>query len=482
MPSNSPVNTGEQTNSALPHATVQPVQYISTVHDNDYVYRPEDHVFDRHRGETPVLTDDFAGAGEHKEPSSAKGPVNVDTPANKTNGYGVLQSDFYEHPSAKPRPLRRVSGYSSSRSSSGRSLRDLYHKAGGLGIELSDNSNAYAHDNGTTLGVDGDSNFERRRDMVSMRSPDFYVKQAAFDGNSQRHESKEHKFQSHPIESTKYMIDAVHSRHKKEMQTTIDLLDGKIERLISVQSRFEGVLTSTRDSVDQVIAEQRKIREIMDAMLFEDRKTREQIEDMLVKDRKTSETIDMLIANHHVVRDTLQTIVVDTRLLQDFSADIRLIHNVAGDARLIHNVAANTRSIQAEIRKMHQSIADQAEHAFDNEKFDLLVDKVVERLHPTIVWAMEKGDRNTEHILAHLNQGRERKQLMNHDQVAGQTTTNDCSSPTNGVHYAPSSSLHFSPSANGPFAAHNNEYFSTPTHHFRNRNGSSKYSEDPSQR
>lgn len=182
----------------------QRVKYIGTVHDNDYVYRPEDHIFERHRGESPVLTNDFASAGEQKEPPSAKDSVNVDTPANKINGYGALQYDVYEHPSAKPRPLRHVSGYSSSRSSSGCSLRDLYHEAGGLGIELSENSNIYAHENGTTLGVDGDSKFERRRDIVNMRFPDFHVKRAAFDGTSQRHESKEHKHQSYPVESTKY--------------------------------------------------------------------------------------------------------------------------------------------------------------------------------------------------------------------------------------------------------------------------------------
>ncbi|KAH0294512.1 hypothetical protein KCU62_g319, partial [Aureobasidium sp. EXF-3399] len=170
-----------------------------------------------------------------------------------TNGYGNLQYDAYEHPSAKPRPLRRVSGYSSSRSSSGRSLRDGYHEAGGLGIELSEKSNIYALDNGTTLGVDGDSNFEGRRDMINMRSPGFYLKKSGFNGSpSQRRKSKEHK---------------------------------------------------------------------------------------------------------------------------------------------------------------HQSVFDLAEHGVDNEKLDLLVDKVVERLHPTIVWAMEKGDHNTESVLTHL------------DNVTAQTST-----------------------------------------------------------
>ncbi|KEQ72960.1 hypothetical protein M436DRAFT_64126 [Aureobasidium namibiae CBS 147.97] len=179
--------------------------------------------------------------------------INVDTPANRTNGYGNLQYDAYEHPSAKPRPLRRVSGYSSSRSSSGRSLRDGYHEAGGLGIELSEKSNIYALDNGTTLGVDGDSNFEGRRDMINMRSPGFYLKKSGFNGSpSQRRKSKEHK---------------------------------------------------------------------------------------------------------------------------------------------------------------HQSVFDLAEHGVDNEKLDLLVDKVVERLHPTIVWAMEKGDHNTESVLTHL------------DNVTAQTST-----------------------------------------------------------
>lgn len=457
MPSNSPVNDAEQVNGALPRASVQPVQYIGTVHDNDYVYRPEDHVFDRHRGETPVLTNDFAVAGgQQKQASSADGPLNVDTPANKTNGYGVFQHDVYEHPSAKPRPLRRVSGYSSSRSS-GRSLRDLYHDAGGLGIELSENSNIYAHDNGTTLGIDGESNFERRRDMVNMESPDFYVKQSGFAStSSQRRVPKEHEYHSHPVESTKYMVDAVHSRHQKEMQNTIDLLDGKIERLISVESRNEVLFTRTRDSIDQVLAEQRRIREIMDAMLFENRKLRE--------------TMDTIAANDQVIRDTLEIIMADTH---DFAAEARLHHkNLIADYRLLHE----------ESRQIRASITDLAEHGIDNEKLDLLVDKVVERLHPTIVWAMEKGDHNTERILAGLNQGKEHKQRKSHDHDAGQTSANGYSSPTNGVHYALSRDLHFSPSAVGPFAADNNDYFSSPAHHFRDRNGDYKYSEDPSQR
>jgi hypothetical protein len=85
VPSNSPVYNDEQVNGALPRPHVQPIRYIKTVNDNDYVYRPEDRVFNRHRGETPVLTQNFATAGaQQKQVFSAKGPVNVDTPANKT--------------------------------------------------------------------------------------------------------------------------------------------------------------------------------------------------------------------------------------------------------------------------------------------------------------------------------------------------------------------------------------------------------------
>lgn len=434
MPANSPVNAGEQTNGTLPHGHVQPVQYVSAVHDNNYIYRPEDHVFDRHRGETPVLSQDFASAGaQQKQVSSTDGPVNVDTPANKINGYGNLQYDAYEHPSAKPRPLRRVSGYSSSRSSSGRSLRDAYHEAGGLGIELSEKgSNIYVHDNGTTLGVDGDNNFGSRRDMVNMRSPDFYVKQSGF---NERRKSKEHKHHSHPVESRKYVDSALPTYHEKEMQHLIDILDAKIERVAAVQSRNEGLLTSIHMSVAHVMAEQRKLRETMDA----------------------------IVANHQVVRDTLEIIVADT-------------HDIAADARLLRDINAETRQIRA-------SISDMAEHSINNEKLDLLVDKVVERLHPTIVWAMEKGDQNTERVLTRLDQGKDRHHRKTHDHVAGQTSNNGYTSPTNGVHYAPNNHLHFSPSANGPFAAHNHEFFNPPGGaQFRGRNGTFKYSEDPSHR
>ena len=439
------------------------------MHDNDYIYRPDDHVFDRHRGETPVLSHDFASVGAQQEQTPfAKGSVNADTPANKINDYGNLQYDAYEHPSAKPRPLRRVSGYSSSRSSSGRSLRDAYHEAGGLGIELSENSSKiYAHDNGTTLGVDGDNNFERRRDMVNMRSPDFYLKQSGF---NERRKSREHKHHSHPVESRKYVDSALPAHHEKEMQHLIDILDAKIERVAAVQSRNEGLLTSIHMSVAHVMAEQRKTREQLDAMLVEDRKTRE--------------AMDAIVANHQVIRDTLEIIVADThdiRLLHDVAADTRLLQGVAADTRLLQGVASDSRLTVAETRKMHQSIADMAEHGVDNEKLDLLVDKVVERLHPTIVWAMEKGDQNTERLLTRLDQGKERKQR--HDHFAGQTSNNGYTSPTNGVHYAPNNHLHFSPSANGPFAAHNNEFFNPPGGaQFRGRNGAYKYSEDPSQR
>jgi hypothetical protein len=159
-----------------------------------------------------------------------------------------------------------------------------------------DGSTYSINDNGTTLAVDGDDYAERRREMSSMRSPDVYDKEAGFRSfSSQKPKSREQKYRSHPIQSSKDMMAGSTSRHQTDMHHKLDLMGGKIERLIGVHSRKEGLLASTQESLDQVFS-------------------------------------------------------------------------------------------------------DFAKFSLDNEKFDLLVDKVVERLHPSIMRGIEKNDANTKRI------------------------------------------------------------------------------------
>jgi hypothetical protein len=407
------------------------------VHDNDYVYRPEDHVFNRHRGETPVLTHDFATAGaEQKQASSARGPVNVDTPTNKTNGYGGLGFDQYEHPSAKPRPLRSVSRDNSSRSSSGRSLRERFFEADGLGIELSESSNIHAHDNGTTLGVDGDDEYERRRDMIAMRSPNSSIKPSPFSHPSLPPKSKERKYKSHPIQSSQAMIDALNSNPEAKMQHKLDLSGDKVEGLVTAQTSNEKLLTSTQKSIDQILAEQLKIREDMDE----------------------------IAANHNVFRESFDAVIADT-------------HTLATD-----------------VRKIRDSVSDMAEQVIDDEKLELLVVKIVERLLPTISRVEEKVDANFKSVLDILDPPKEGKQKKTKQHVADQQArtaapTNAYTSPVKGVQYAPASNLHFSSgnkngafsaSANGPFASSNNELLAPRGGNLRK--SKYNYTEDPSER
>ncbi|KAG9633498.1 hypothetical protein KCU77_g8780, partial [Aureobasidium melanogenum] len=398
VPSNSPTNDDKQVDGTLPRARIPGIQYIKTVQDNEYVYRPEDHTFNRHRGETPVMTYDFATAGaQQSQARSVSGPATVQTPTNNVTGYNGMP---FEHPSAVPLPLRRTSRDNSSRSSSGRSLRDRYRETGGLGIELSEpTNNYYTHDNGTTLGIDGDGNFERRRDTVAMKSPDYFTKQGNFDTPpSQLPMSDERKYRSFMDESYKELNHAMHTRHDAEV-SKLDIL---------------------ADKIDQIFADNRKLRKDVDGIHVEERKHRE--------------AVDVIAANNYLTRENLETIVTENR-------------------------------------KMRNSISDMAEHILDHEKLELLVDKIVERLHPTIVRGIEKNDLNTERILACIDKRHEQvlKEFDHHKYKQGKT-----------MRASPSSSAgQFSPSSQGFFSPSFNGHFSPSFKGYRNPG---KYSEEPSER
>ncbi|KAH0392513.1 hypothetical protein KCU89_g13382, partial [Aureobasidium melanogenum] len=405
VPSNSPTNDDKQVDGAHPGARVPGIQYIKTVQDNEYVYRPEDHTFNRHRGETPVMTYDFASAGaQQSQARSISGPATVQTPTNNVTGYNGMP---FEHPSAVPPPLRRTSRDNSSRSSSGRSLRDRYRETGGLGIELSEPTNSYyTHDNGTTMGIDGDGNFERRRDTVAMRSPDYFTKQSNFDTTASHFPmSDERKYRSFMDESYKESNHAMHTRHDAEVSK----------------------LNILADKIDQIFADNRKLRQDVNAIATENRKIFEE-------ERKHREAVDVIAANNYLTRENLEAVV-------------------------------------AENRKIRENVSDMAEHVLDNEKLDLLVDKIVERLHPTIVRGIEKNDLNTERILACIDKRHEQllKEFDHHKYKQGK-----------GVRASPSSSAgQFSPSSQGFFSPSSNGHFSPS---FKGYRHPGKYSEEPSER
>jgi hypothetical protein len=105
----------------------------------------------------------------------------------------------------------------------------------------------------------------------------------------------------------------------------------------ALQTRNEKLLTSTQKPIDKIFAEQLKIREDMDE----------------------------IVANHNVFRESFESVIADKLYLDS---------------------------------KIRDSISDLAEHGFDDEKLELLVDKVVERLLPTISRADEKADANFKRI------------------------------------------------------------------------------------
>lgn len=399
VPSNSPANDDKQVDGTLPRARIPGIQYIKTVEDNEYVYRPEDHTFNRYRGETPVMTHDFATAGaQQSQGCSVSGSATVQTPTNNVNGYKGMPFEF---PSAVPLPLRRTSRDNSSRSSSGRSLRDRYKETGGLGIELSEpTDNYYIHDNGTTLGVDGDGNFERRRDTVAMRSPDYFNKQGNFGATaSQLLMSDEHKYRSSVDRSYKELDNAMSSRHDAQMHM-MDVLGDKLDR--------------NRNAADHTLMNIRKLRESTNA----------------------------IAANNHLLRENVDAVVTDNRKIRDSVSNIR------------------------------DSVTDVAEHILDNEKLDLLVDKIVERLHPAIVRGIEKNDLNTERILARLDK--------THEQVLKEFDYLKYKQGKTVRAYPSPSAGNFSPSSQGFFSPTSNGYFSPSSKGYRNPPG--KYTEEPSER
>jgi hypothetical protein len=91
--------------------------------------------------------------------------------------------------------------------------------------------------------------------MSSMRSPDVYDKEAGFRSfSSYKPRSKDQKYRSQPVESSKDVITGSTSRREADMHHKLDLMGGKIERVISVHSRKEGLLASTQESLDQILA------------------------------------------------------------------------------------------------------------------------------------------------------------------------------------------------------------------------------------
>jgi hypothetical protein len=204
----------------------------------------------------------------------------------------------------------------------------------------------------------------------------------------------------------------------------MDLVGGKIERLVAVQARNQGLHISTQKAIDQILAEQRNLRD----------------------------NINTLVNNQHVLHDAVQAVVAESRFHHE--------------------------SVAAEHREIRASISDLAEHSVDNQTADLLVDKVVERIHPSVIRAIEKNDLNTERILARIDMGKERKSKKFYEHAAGPQPL--LTTPANNTNFSPMAGVHYSPGAVGPFALNGNPDLAS--NGGSSRNTGLKFTEEPSER
>ncbi|KAI4725218.1 hypothetical protein E4T49_07020 [Aureobasidium sp. EXF-10728] len=177
-------------------------------------------------------------------------------------------------------------------------------ETGGLGIELSENATDYyyRHGNGTTLGVDGDGNFERGRETALMRSPDFYVKQSKFSaGTAQPGDSTEQLMQQLHKETR----DTMNSLHEDHLHR-IGLVSGKVDHLANIEFRNQDISNATRNAVNHTFADTRKLRENVEAIFADSRKTRKDLENC-----KHREAVDVMAANYYLMRQSVDAIVTD---------------------------------------------------------------------------------------------------------------------------------------------------------------------------
>ncbi|KAI4718534.1 hypothetical protein E4T48_05259 [Aureobasidium sp. EXF-10727] len=203
----------------------------------------------------------------------------------------------------------------------------------------------YNHDNGTTLGVDGDGNFERGRETALMRSPDFYVKQSKFSaGPSQPVNSTEQLMQ----QLHKEMRDTMYSLHEDHLHRT-GLVSGKVDRLANIEFRNQDIINATRNAVNHTFADNRKLRENVKAIFADNRKTRKDLDAILAENGKHREALDVMAANYYLLRQSVDAIAAD-------------------------------------MRKMRESISDLSEHALDTEKLQYSragISKVPKHLRPS---------------------------------------------------------------------------------------------------
>ncbi|KAI5197896.1 hypothetical protein E4T39_07075 [Aureobasidium subglaciale] len=306
--------SGARSAGARISSRVAPVQYIGTVAGNDYVYKPEDHVFNR-----------------------ARVPVAV-TPVQRLGGP-------FEYPSAVPPPLRRTSRDRdvSSGSSSAPSLRERFMNKSGLGIHVSESSGYFA-DNETTLGIDGDGDEERRPETLSLRSPAVphqlpFMRTVVPPRLALGHDDK-------------YWFNRAFTRLTEEVNELNRQTLSNIDQL----AKKTDVLTQANLQHTNAIAE-----------------------------------------THKVIADTHKAIA-DTN---------EAIGKCRSDAR---DMFWDSHNMREAVEGIRHSITELTEYVLDDEKVDLIIDRIVGTVHPTIVRGTESAAANTERILTRVDKC--------HDQMA----------------------------------------------------------------
>ncbi|CAD0019153.1 unnamed protein product [Aureobasidium pullulans] len=191
----------------------QPIKYIKTVEPNDYVYKPEDHKFERNGAETPVFTHDFAVDNAQKHQSAIRNSVYAakvtpDKVYNFANG-------TYEHPSA-----------------------------GGLGINLSEVGSF--KDNDTTMGVDGDADDERSRESEFLKTPLSNAFNSLWTPRVKA--ERERKDFGKSLRSMNQRISDLHTENVERLAD----MTKKMDRAIKSDGKFQIQLDNIRESVDAI--------------------------------------------------------------------------------------------------------------------------------------------------------------------------------------------------------------------------------------
>ncbi|KAI5249370.1 hypothetical protein E4T43_00933 [Aureobasidium subglaciale] len=256
----------------------------------------------------------------------------------------------FEYPSAVPPPLRRTSRDRdvSSGSSSAPSLRERFMNKSGLGINVSESSDYFA-DNETTLGVDGDGNEERRRETISMRTP------------------------AAPSFTPSFKSPAVPQMWPTARNVNPHGLALGHDDKYWLNRAFAHLAEDVKELNDQTMESIDKLAKKTDALTQTDSQHTKTVADIY----KAIAALQQVVKkSHDDARDSFR----------DF------------------------RSVRDGVDNIRRSIIHMSEFLVDDEKVELVCDKIISTVHPTIVRGHEYAAANTERILTRVDKC--------HDQMA----------------------------------------------------------------